>query len=122
MNSKYKLVPVEPTPEMEHGPVEFDEDAALSLAERTFSTEIDEQLASDVIQFASRLRALYTAPQPAYQQPAPDVEALVEALEAICEMQERNYGYGMETHIELAQLTDTARKALAAHRQQKGEA
>lgn len=49
--------------------VAFCEDAALSIAERTFSTEVDEQLASDIIQYAQRLHSLYTAPQPVEQQP-----------------------------------------------------
>lgn len=48
-------------------PVAFCEDAALSIAERTFSTEVDERLASDFIQYAQRLHSLYTAPQPAEQ-------------------------------------------------------
>lgn len=46
-------------------PVAFCEDAALSIAERTFSTEVGEQLASDIIQYAQRLHSLYTAPKPA---------------------------------------------------------
>lgn len=41
---------------------------------------------------------------------APD---LLEALEAICEMQERTYGYGIDTHIELARLVVPARAAIA---------
>lgn len=44
--------------------VGFCEDTALSLAERTFSTEVDEQLAEDIIQYARRLHSRYTAPQP----------------------------------------------------------
>lgn len=44
-------------------PVGFCEDTALSLAERTFSTEVDEHLAEDVIQFAQRLYSLYSAQQ-----------------------------------------------------------
>lgn len=95
MTSKYKLVPVEPTCEMIHAgqmavsgfprdvlerwqamlaaapevdKVGFCEDTALSLAERTFSTEVDEQLAEDVIQYARRLHSRYAAPQPAEQQ------------------------------------------------------
>lgn len=59
-------------------PVGFCEDTALSLAERTFSTEVDEQLAEDVIQYARRLHNRYTAPQP-----VPEVVVLVEALQAI---------------------------------------
>lgn len=42
--------------------VGFCEDTALSLAERTFSTEVDEQLAEDIIQYARRLHSMYTAP------------------------------------------------------------
>ena len=89
MKTKYKLAPVEPTPAMcvtgflvseaEHDPagvykamldaapevekVGFCEDTALSLAERTFSSEVDEHLAEDVIQYARRLHGMYTAPQ-----------------------------------------------------------
>ena len=59
-------------------PVGFCEDTALSLAERTFSTEVDEQLAEDVIQYARRLHNRYTAPQP-----VPEVAKLVEALEQV---------------------------------------
>ena len=66
-------------PAVQGEPAVFDEDAALSLAERTFSTEVGEQLASDIIQYAQRLHSLYTAPKPAEQQPA--VAQLVEALE-----------------------------------------
>ena len=52
----------------------FDEDEALSLAERTFSTEINEQLASDIIQYASRLhRRCQVKQQPTEKQPALDV-------------------------------------------------
>src|SRR5690554_624829 len=57
-------------PAVQGEPVGFCEDTALSLAERTFSSEVDEQLAEDVIQYARRLHTLYTAPQPAEQQPA----------------------------------------------------
>ena len=74
--SDYKLVPFPPTPEMVEAaedaympfgdmelairmailaapavqgePAAFDEDAALSLAERAFYTEVDEQLADDI--------------------------------------------------------------------------
>lgn len=49
-------------------PIGFCEDTALSLAERTFSSEVDEHLAEDVIRYARRLHTLYTAPQPAEQQ------------------------------------------------------
>ena len=54
-------------------PIGFCEDTVLSLAERTFSTEVDEQLAEDVIQYARRLHTLYTAPQP-----SPDVSGLAD--------------------------------------------
>lgn len=56
-------------PAAEQQPVAFCEDAALSIAERTFSTEVDEQLASDIIQYAQRLHSLYTAPQPVERHP-----------------------------------------------------
>ena len=54
-------------------PVGFCEDTALALAERTFSTEIDEQLGSDIIQYASRLHSRY-------QQTGSNVATLVELL------------------------------------------
>lgn len=60
-------------------PVEFCEDAALSLAERTFSSEVDEQLAEDVIQYARRLHALYTAPRLSQ-----DVQELAASLYQAC--------------------------------------
>jgi len=88
--NNYKLVPVEPTVEMlvagkyalEAGchasviyadmiaaaptvqgePVGFCEDTSLSLAERTFSIEVDDQLAEDIIQYARRLYNLYAVP------------------------------------------------------------
>ena len=60
-------------PEME--PEGFCEDTVLSLAERTFSTEVDEQLAEDIIQYARRLHSRYSAPQP-----TPEVAKLVEVL------------------------------------------
>lgn len=50
-------------PAVQGEPEEFCEDTALSLAERTFSSEVDEQLAEDVIQYARRLHGMYTAPQ-----------------------------------------------------------
>lgn len=49
------------TAAVQREPVGFCEDTVLSLAERTFSTEIDEQLAEDVIQYARRLHDLYSA-------------------------------------------------------------
>lgn len=55
-------------------PVGFCEDTTLTLAERVFSTEIDEQLASDIIQYASRLHSRFQViQQPTEQQPALDV-------------------------------------------------
>lgn len=48
-------------------PVRFCEDTALTLAERTFSSEVDEQLSEDIIRYARRLHTLYSAPQPAVQ-------------------------------------------------------
>ena len=62
-------------------PEKFCEDTALSLAERTFSTEVDEQLAEDIIQYARRLHSLYAVPQPApnklstYREQVTEVEA-----------------------------------------------
>lgn len=90
----------------------FCEDAALSLAERTFSTEVDEQLAEDVIRYARRLHDLYAAPQP-----APDVTGLVEALEAALMVMTSK-----EVRLEKqADAITMARAALAAHRKQGGE-
>lgn len=43
-------------------PVAFDEDAALTLAERMLCIEIDEQLADDIIRYAQKLHTLYAAP------------------------------------------------------------
>lgn len=99
MTSKYKLVPVG-----------FCEDTALSLAERTFSTEVDEQLAEDIIQYARRLHSRYTAPQP-----NPEVVKLVEALEQVIKAAPSSgpLWHGSEQIVE-------ARAALAAHRQQEG--
>ena len=51
-------------------PVGFCEDTALSLAERTFSSEVDEHLAEDVIQYARRLHDLYASPEPVAPRPA----------------------------------------------------
>lgn len=58
--------------------ITFDEDEALSLAERTFSTEIDEQLASDIIQYARRLHNRYTTLQPAPNKLNADREQVTE--------------------------------------------
>lgn len=40
-------------------------------------------------------------------------DELVDALQAICEMQERHYGDGMRTHMALIDLSDNARTALS---------
>lgn len=97
--------------EVEQEPVAFDKDAALTMAERTFSTKIDEQLAVDIAQYAQRLHALYTATHP-----VPAVAALVEALERIGR-------YPRESSDELSTygLREVARKALAAYRKQEPE-
>ena len=58
----------------------FDEDEALSLAERTFSTEINEQLASDIIQYTSRLHSRYLVNQ---QSTTDVVELLAEARDHV---------------------------------------
>lgn len=99
--SKYKLVPIEPTQEMiDEGrtagthprerykamlaaaptvePVGFCEDTALSLAERTLSSEVGEQLAEDVIQYARRLHDMYSTPQPAPNKLNADREQVTE--------------------------------------------
>lgn len=56
-----------------------------------------------------------------HPQPVPEVEKLVDALEAILEMQERNYGDATDTHVALAYLAKQAKEALAAYRQKGGE-
>lgn len=99
-----------PPPNEQGEPVAFCEDAALSLAERTFSAEVDEQLAEDIIQYALRLHTLYTAPQPAEQHPAPDVAALVEALERVM--------YCNEVKFLPEGVQQAVSDALAAHRKQ----
>lgn len=60
--------------------VGFCEDTALSLAERTFSTEVDEQLAEDVIQYARRLYDMYSA-QPAKRKRVHSILAALSELE-----------------------------------------
>ena len=132
---KYKLVPVEPTPAMikaaEHAympfgdmelaiqmaileapdvrgwPAVFDEDAALTMAERTFSTEIHEQLAVDIVQYAQRLHALYTT-----LQPVPDAAGLVEALREAELTLELLQGRGSSVKLTLSIIE----RALAAYR------
>lgn len=59
---------------------------------------------------------IYAAPQPAEQQPAPDVETLVEALEQ-CITSMLDSGYRAN-----AVVIRAARAALAPHRKQGGEA
>lgn len=154
----------QPAPAVQNKPMSFCEDAALSLAERTFSSEVDEQLAEDVIQYARRLHTLYATPQPAEQQPcpdgvregapyddpafeslcrehevwgtaaaaqcavfweagkraaeqqpAPDVDVLVEALERIASWPDGGNQSG-QPHIKMF-----AAKAIAAHRKQGGD-
>ena len=62
-----------------------------------------------------KITPLYAAPQPAEQQPAPDVAGLVEALEqCITSMLDNGY-------LANALVIRAARAALAAHRKQGGE-
>ena len=89
--------------------VGFCEDVALSLAERTFSAEVDEQLAEDIIQYARRLHDMYSAPKP-----TPEVTKLVEALGRISNMDSMSYH-----SLESAKIV--AKAALSAHRQQGGD-
>ena len=111
MTSKYKLVPVN-----------FCEDTALSLAERTFSTEVDEQLAEDIIQYARRLHSRYTD-----LQPAPEVAKLVEALERLvfaAQCRDNSTGcqiHLIETRAELSDAVNNAEEALALYRQQESQ-
>ena len=58
-----------PQPAVQGEPVGYCEDTTLSLAERTFSTEVGEHLAEDVIQYARRLHDLYATPQPTEHHP-----------------------------------------------------
>lgn len=77
---------------------------------------------------------LYTAPQPAEQQPAPDVDVLVEALESLIKGYVSLLEAGMDRITSLGGDCDPvpvmeqndpwlrdARAALAAHRKQGGE-
>lgn len=52
--------------------------------------------------------------------PTPDATKLVEVIELILEMQERNYGDATSTHIDLICLANLAREALTTYRKQKG--
>lgn len=155
----YKLVPVEPTPEM----VEAAKDAYMPFGDMDLAVRMA-ILAAPAVQGdpvaymfsddwgrtkivlgketaehwcppGEKIEPLYTAPQPAEQQP--DVAQLVEALEQI----ERwdafpstdktwegsgepvSYGAAFGSNGERDFMRDVARKALAAHRkQQEGEA
>lgn len=132
--SKYKLVPIDPAQEMiDEGrtarthpmerykamlaaaptvePVGFCEDTVLSIAERTFNSEVDEHLAEDVIKYARRLHDMYTDPKP-----TPEVAKLVEALEQVIKAAPSSgpLWYGSEQIVE-------ARAALSAHRNQGGD-
>lgn len=60
--------------------------------------------------------ALYTAPQPAEQQPAPDVAGLVEALRSILGWRELRSG----NEFPVERIEEIARAALAAHCEQGG--
>lgn len=99
-------------------PVRFCEDTALSLAERTFSTEVDEQLAEDIIQYARRLHSRYTAPQP-----TPEV---VEALEGLLAIVSESFGVagyhlnGKQAKWSEFEEVEMAEEALAIYRQKRG--
>lgn len=120
---------------MQGNPVEFCEDSALTLAERTFNTKIDEQLAEDVIQFARRQYDLYCemfpSPLPSEQQSVPNITVLVEALEEIIypiRYMQKRLEEGMQLNglaaVQLAEdaeyLRDIAKRALATYREQSG--
>lgn len=125
-------------PNMQEGSVGFCEDTALSLAERTFSTEIDEQLASDIIQYASRLHSRYMANQQPTscvgcegapvpdnspcsvcgQKSTSDVSVLIEALEELVDLMEDTR---QGEYIPDSFTTQPARIALEAYRKQCGE-
>ena len=105
----------------------FNEDEALSLAERTFSTEIDEQLAEDIIQYATRLHERYQV----NQQPTPDVGELIVALEEIIhpvrfmqarleEGEQLNGMVAVQLTKDPEYLKDIAKAALANYRKQIG--
>lgn len=103
----------------------FCEDAALSLAERTFSTEVDEQLAEDIIQYARRLHSRYTAPQP-----VPDavvMQLFAGALEGLLGIVQESTGVtGWHLNGDVAgwdefEEVEIAEEALALYRKQGGE-
>ena len=115
----------------------FCEDTVLSLAERTFSAEVDEQLAEDIIQYARRLHSRYTAPQhpstkcpgagctdqgcPAHYAndypPIPEVAKLVEALEEMVYVASMVDGWESFPFYPM----ERAEEALALYRKQGGE-
>ena len=128
-------------------PVKFCEDTALSLAERTFSSEVDEQLAEDVIQYARRLHNRYTVSQqpstkcpgagctdqgcPAHYandyQTTSEVAKLVEALEGLLAIVSDSSGVaGYHLNGDIAQWSEfeeveMAEEALSLHHQQGGD-
>ena len=103
-------------------PEGFCEDTALSLAERTFSTEVDEQLAEDIIQYARRLHSRYTAPQP-----TPEIAKLVEALEGLLAIVQESTGVtGWHLNGDVAgwdefEDVEIAEEALALYRKEGGD-
>ena len=106
LEERYKAM-LAAVPEAE--PVGFCEDTALSLAERTFSTEVDEQLAEDIIQYARRLHSRYTAPHP-----TPDVSGLVAIAREIVDLHTKRKVV-LTVHVEALE------EALDAYPQQGGD-
>jgi len=144
--SDYKLVPVEPTPEMvesaESAYMLFEDmELALMMAVLAAPAVQGEPVGwqfykdgkwwhgNDCIKGHRKnteeagylTRDVYAAPQPTEQQPAPDVAGLVEALTELCDEIDNH-----EIHTSIAKTSilwfkRKARAALAAHRKQGGE-
>lgn len=84
---------------------------------------------SQLYMLQGRIQSVLSAtPQPAEQQPAPDVEALAEALESLLDMQDEDCRYDHQgycqnhnlDHVEDGCRVARAKAALAAHRKQGG--
>ena len=86
----------------------FNEDEALTIAERTFRTEINEQLGSDIIQYASRLHSRY-------QQTGSNVATLVELLA------EARYYVISSTEPVRGGFIDEIGTAIEVYREQRGD-
>lgn len=91
--------------------------AVISLAKDAASAHLNSEFNSCL----SKIRKLLTAaPQPAEQKPAPDVSALVEALEKMVKWYE-NTSLGDNPAFQYYDLAKKALLSVAAHRKQGGE-